>query len=373
MVKNKRVMRLKIAEFDLSLLPAEARTPGRAAFREAVSQFLRKQFRQLGGVIETLVFGPDTIEVTWTPERGSSNGEAPDPMAPIAAMLTRGELREGVTLLRFLLSDDPDNPDVLYNLGMVLSDRGQMDEAVVRLRRLVVVAPDHVNGLVALGVALTRQNANEQALPILQRAAALNPDNVWAQRNLGGCLLKLRRPAEAVEPLRKATALDPQDARAWYGLGQVLELTGDDIGADAAYKRMLAIDEFGETAKLAEEALSQLAARTFRKNAVGLPRMDAVMYCLGALKTFEKLTPAEVRNVEFEIAMLGTRGLDVNDPAPKYTLRSLPGQFSGLNLVALMYVAAQQRAPGLDVGFDLAQEYAMALGLHRGEAAQQRN
>ena len=34
MVKNKRVMRLKIAEFDLSLLPAEARTPGRAAFRE---------------------------------------------------------------------------------------------------------------------------------------------------------------------------------------------------------------------------------------------------------------------------------------------------------------------------------------------------
>ena len=29
---------------------------------------------------------------------------------------------------------------------------------------------------------------------------------------------------------------------------------------------------------------------------------------------------------------------DVNDPAPKYTLRSLPGQFSGLNLVALMYV-----------------------------------
>ena len=110
MVKNKRVMRLKIAEFDLSLLPAEARTPGRAAFRDAVSQFLRKQFRQLGGVIETLVFGPDTIEVTWTPERGSSNGEAPDPLVPIAAMLTRGELREGVMLLRFLLSDDAGQP-----------------------------------------------------------------------------------------------------------------------------------------------------------------------------------------------------------------------------------------------------------------------
>jgi hypothetical protein len=38
-----------------------------------------------------------------------------------------------------------------------------------------------------------------------------------------------------------------------------------------------------------------------------------------------------------------------------------------------MYVAAQQRAPGLDVGFDLAQEYAMALGLYRGAATEPRN
>ena len=62
---------------------------------------------------------------------------------------------------------------------------------------------------------------------------------------------------------------------------------------------------------------------------------------LGALERFEKMTTDEVQKVGFEIAMLGMRALDVNEPALKYTLRSLPGQFSGLNLVALMYVAAQ--------------------------------
>ncbi|MFM8479115.1 MAG: hypothetical protein ACKOEO_25285 [Planctomycetaceae bacterium] len=31
--------------------------------------------------------------------------------------------------------------------------------------------------------------------------------------------------------------------------------------------------------------------------------------------------------------------LDINDPEPKYTLRSLPGTFSGLHLCCLMYAA----------------------------------
>ena len=89
------------------------------------------------------------------------------------------------------------------------------------------------------------------------------------------------------------------------------------------------------------------------------------MYCLGALERFEKMTPEEVQRIGFEIAMLGKSGLDVNNPAPSYRLRTLPGEFSGLHLVSLMYVAFQQIAPGQDVGFDLATEYEMALALRR--------
>lgn len=45
---------------------------------------------------------------------------------------------------------------------------------------------------------------------------------------------------------------------------------------------------------------------------------------------------------------------------PKVTLSSLPGEFSALNVVAIMVAAFQQVAPGTDVGIDLAQEYEMA-------------
>jgi hypothetical protein len=65
-----------------------------------------------------------------------------------------------------------------------------------------------------------------------------------------------------------------------------------------------------------------------------------------------------VQAIGFEIALLGQRGIDVNDPAEKYMLRSLPGSFSGLHLTALMYVSFQQIAPDQLISFDLAAEYA---------------
>jgi len=34
--------------------------------------------------------------------------------------------------------------------------------------------------------------------------------------------------------------------------------------------------------------------------------------------------------------MLGRNGLHINDPTDKYTLKALPGKFSGLHLLAVM-------------------------------------
>jgi len=53
--------------------------------------------------------------------------------------------------------------------------------------------------------------------------------------------------------------------------------------------------------------------------------------------------------------------LDINDPSTKYTLKSLPGEFSGLHLVSIMYAAFARTSPGTDVGIDLSSEYAEAL------------
>ena len=74
----------------------------------------------------------------------------------------------------------------------------------------------------------------------------------------------------------------------------------------------------------------------------------------------------EVQKIAFEIAMLGSRGLDVNDPAEQYQLQSIPCKFSGLHLVCIQYVGFQIINPSLDLGCDLSAEYQATLSVHGG-------
>ena len=92
-------------------------------------------------------------------------------------------------------------------------------------------------------------------------------------------------------------------------------------------------------------------------------RIDAVMYMVSALKLFEKESENRVREIAFEIALKGRSGFGINDPDKKYTIRSLPGAFTGLQLVSYMYVGFKKIAPEQDIGVDLSQEYEMALQL----------
>ena len=112
-----------------------------------------------------------------------------------------------------------------------------------------------------------------------------------------------------------------------------------------------------------------MAQKTFRDRLPGIERPDAATYCLGAIGKFEKMPPSEVQRVAFEIATLGMKGLNVNDPDQRYQLKSLPGSFSGLHLVCLMYVGFKSFAPEQDIGFDPSKEYDADKVLHEDTAS----
>jgi len=77
----------------------------------------------------------------------------------------------------------------------------------------------------------------------------------------------------------------------------------------------------------------------------------------------EKLRPEDPKLAEY----LSTVNLrSASDGKWKYELKALPGNFSGLHLICLMYVAFKSIAPEMDIGFDLATEYAAAKAL-RGQ------
>jgi len=317
---------------------------------------IREVLNLLDGTIQTLTSKDGDIQITWKPSANAN------PFEKITKILQAGNLDDGILLLDLFLSDNPTDEDVLFNLGMAVSDSGELTRAIDLLSQLVKQAPAHTNGRIALGVALVRSQKTEAGLKELEIAVSQEPDNLWARRNLGGGLMQAERFSEAIEHLRRATELDSTDQAAWVGYGQALQFNGDITQADKAFITAIELDEFSELAERARVARTQLAEKTFH-GASDMPRMDAVMYCVSALEKFEKLSLEQVRQIGFEIALLATRGLDTNNPAAKYTLKNMGGNFSGLQLVCYEFVAFKQFAPEQNIGFDLSAEYEAALKL----------
>ena len=57
--------------------------------------------------------------------------------------------------------------------------------------------------------------------------------------------------------------------------------------------------------------------------------------------------------------------LNINDPTVEHTLKSMPGKFTGLHLLAIMYAAFRQMDPTLDAGADFSAEYEAALQMQK--------
>jgi Flp pilus assembly protein TadD len=357
---SSRTFDIGLADFDLELLPAQARDVGSPAFAEAVTDYFRTEFADVGGLVEVEVTD-DRIRVTWRADDADQ-----DLFDRATTALSRGDLAAAVPLLQALVAVEPTHAEAHYNLGMALSDLGTLDQAQLHLLKVTHLDPDNVNALVALGVALYRAGDIEAARRRLTQAVKADPENGYAHRNLAAVLGNLGEGSGAITHLREAARLLQEDQASIFGLAQALENFGDDADraeVDRLYQETIALDTRTELAELARQARSRIAQQEMRRTSGG-PRMDAVMYCLSALQRFESMSPEEVRGVGVEIALLGQQGLEVNNPDVTYSLRTLDGQFTGLHLMSFMYVAFQQVAPELDIGFDLAEEYEMARQLH---------
>jgi Flp pilus assembly protein TadD len=351
--------RVALATFDVSRLPERARDKTTDAFKAAVATYFEEQ---LGGAGRVGVrFEADAIHVKWIPAAGAANlvGYAVE-------LLQRGDYAAAVPLLESLLATDPDDTVALYNLGMAYSDKGRLVEAKEHLERLARLEPGNANAIVALGVAQARSGDRETAEETLRRGLALEEANGYAHRNLAALIANRGELGEAETHLRRAVELLPRDQQSIAGLAQCLKQSGKTEEADALYERGIALAPDSELAENMRTARGEIAQATFRSRGHGF-RPDAMAYCMAALDTFDAMTAEAVRTCAMEIAILGRQGFDVNDPAKKQTLRTLPGRdYSPLQLVSMLYVAFKRIDASKDIGFDLSAEYDAALAL-RGD------
>jgi hypothetical protein len=89
-----------------------------------------------------------------------------------------------------------------------------------------------------------------------------------------------------------------------------------------------------------------------------------VMYCLDTLKRFETLPVDKIKEIAFEVGLVGTAGIDYTKPDRRYSLKSLPDeQFTGLQMLVFMYVGFKKIDPTVNTGLEFENAYQAALKL----------
>jgi tetratricopeptide (TPR) repeat protein len=343
-----------LADFDLRQLPVDPALlqADPSMLAASVQAYYEELLMKMGGTAAVAIMDNE-VSVTWYP----SSGDAVEMVSQHALkLLSRGDYQSAEPLLRMLQARNPDDAELLYNLGIMLSDQRKLDEAIPMLERLVEIDPQSSNGWTALGVAYSRNREMEKSEQALRRALGIDPENAYALRNLGA-LQQQSAPELALAGLEKAARMMPNDQQTQYAYAQCLIDLGQNEEADPILQRVIEMDSLSDIAELARTARRKMAHETMRDDVGGGLRMDAVFYCLDGLKKFRELGDAKMRAVVYEIAVLGRSGLDIHNPAQKYTLKSLPGAFSGMHLVCLMYTGSRMIEPGLDSGIDFSREY----------------
>lgn len=358
MTEKPAFFKLPLAGFDTNLLPPQARQIGTAAFKQAVIAHFAARY---AAQAEQAVVSVDDEEISVF---GVPQGE--DPLDFILLMLQSGHIREALPYLEALTKAHPDNAGALYNLGVAYSELGEYDEAIIRLKRAVALNPKHAHAWTAIGVAYQRMGRRTQALEPLEKAVEADPQDGYARRNLGALLMGAGRHEEGLSHLREAYRAIPDDPQTLFGLAAALDAVGGDANkseADRLYRAIVERFPASPVAEQARQARTKRAHDTLRSTVGGGLRPDVLMYIAGALDTFDEVGPEKRQQIAFEIALKGQDGLDINNPDQKYTLNSLPGTFSGLHLVSIMYTGFKQIDPTMDAGIDFQREYEAALAM----------
>ena len=298
------------------------------------------------------------VRVVAVPENGI------EPKQYVLGLLQHHYLEDALPILEALYGM-LDDAEIAYNYGICLSELGRIEESVPPLQRCVELDSEYTHAYVGLGVAFTRLGRNEDAERALRVALHQQPDNAHARRNLAAVLARSDKEKEALPLFRQVAALAPNDPGALLGLAQCLDALGGDYRKESSkvYDEIARRFDDHPTAEIAKKALTRIANEQLHDTVDGKVRMDAVYYMQGAMDDFARKSKQEIGQIVMEIALLGQGGLQINKPDIRYTLKNLPGEFSGLQLVAIMHAGIRWLDPKTDTGTGLDREYEVALAL----------
>lgn len=153
-----------------------------------------------------------------------------------------------VSLLALTACGDPTQGHL--RAGDEFNKAGQYAEAVEEYEKALQLDPDNVDVMSNLGVAYYQLGQPNMAIDMYNQALANAPEDADIYSNLAAAYAQLYEPGETIEPLemamehyKKAIELAPDLPAAHYGLGAVYTLLNRVDEAIASFERFQELDD----------------------------------------------------------------------------------------------------------------------------------
>lgn len=151
-----------------------------------------------------------------------NNSVPPAVLGRAAALCKLNRHSEAHAVLKPLLIQYPDNPDICELAGMIYQGLNDFDKAVNCFQTVLKGQPQRLSSLFNLGQVYLVQERYDKAEALFNQAKAQDPKNpdIWAY--LGTAYIKLKHYDEAFRHFREAIALNPEHFEAHNNLGIAL-------------------------------------------------------------------------------------------------------------------------------------------------------
>ncbi len=196
---------------------------------------------------------------------------APAPYAKEESAIISSGLETKEAEIRGRLATQPDSPDLLYRLAVVLREEGRPRESLDTYTQAARYRMPTAGELRSVALDYVLLNDYDDAIRWLERALKMDANNVDVLYSLGRCYYSKDRYVEAGKMFERVLSLEPTHLKAEENLGLVFDATNRP--------------------QQAEEALRKAAAWAGSENTDEWPFLDLAIFLLDHDRSAEALEP----------------------------------------------------------------------------------
>ena len=133
-----------------------------------------------------------------------------------------GDLKKSKKICEEIISNNPENPEILNLYAFILYSRNDLDDAVTFWKKAIKLKPNYFESYNGLGNAYSKLNEYDKSIKCFQKAFEIEPKFYEAYNNLGNLLIKKKDYKKSIEYFNKALNLKSNFINSLKGKGYAL-------------------------------------------------------------------------------------------------------------------------------------------------------